>query len=137
MSRMIYIPDEEIELRSILAAGPGGQNVNKVATAIQLRFDVRRSPSLPDDVRARLIGLAGNRLTRDGVLVLTARTHRTREGNKREALERLTHLVERAQHVPKKRVKTKPPPRAKRARLEDKKRSGKAKALRRRPRADD
>lgn len=137
MKASIRIPEEEIELRSILAAGPGGQNVNKVATAIQLRFDVRRSPSLPEDVRARLIELAGNRVTRDGVLVLTARTHRTREGNKREALDRLAHLIERAQYVPKKRVKTKPPPGAKRARLEEKKRTGKAKALRRRPAAED
>jgi ribosome-associated protein len=137
VTRPPVIPPEEIELRSILAAGPGGQNVNKVATAIQLRFDVRRSPSLPDDLRARLTAIAGSRMTRDGVLVITARNHRTREGNRREALERLAHLIERASHVPKKRVATKPSAAAKRRRRDNKERSGRVKALRRKPGVDD
>ena len=131
------IPLAEIELRSILGTGPGGQNVNKVATAIQLRFDIRHSPSLSEEIRERLLVIAGNRATRDGVLVLTARSHRTREANRRDALERLAHLVERASHVPKKRVKTKPPAAAKRRRVEDKRQGGRAKSLRRRPSLDD
>src|SRR3990170_3170577 len=85
----ITIDEEEIHQQFIRASGPGGQNVNKVATAVQLRFDVAHSPSLPDDVRHRLLALCGRRLTQDGVLVLTARRHRTQERNRAEARERL------------------------------------------------
>ena len=131
------IPDDEIELSAIASSGPGGQNVNKVATAIQLRFDITRSRVLTDAVRARLIALGGSRVTRDGVLVITARAHRTQEANRRDAFDRLATLVERASHVPKKRVKTKPSKAAKRKRLEDKRQGGRAKSLRRRPSLED
>ena len=117
------IPDDEIELSAIASSGPGGQNVNKVATAIQLRFDIARSRVLADDVRTRLIALGGSRVTNEGVLVITARAHRTQEANRRDALERLATLVERAHHVPKKRVKTKPTAAARRKRLENKRQS--------------
>jgi ribosome-associated protein len=133
MSKPPAIPADEIELSSIASSGPGGQNVNKVATAIQLRFDIANSRVLTDAVRARLIALGGSRVTRDGVLVITAREYRTRESNKREALARLADLVERAHHVPKKRVPTRPSASAKRRRLEEKQQVGKRKTLRRRP----
>jgi len=92
----IAIEEREVEESFIRAAGPGGQNVNKVATAVQLRFDVRRSPSLPEDVRACLVKLAGRRLTQEGVLVITAQRCRTQNRNRQDALERLVALLRRA-----------------------------------------
>src|SRR5436309_2604753 len=93
----------------VRGSGPGGQNVNKVSTAVQLRFDVGQSRSLPDDVRQRLLALAGNRATQDGVLIITSRVHRTQEANRAEARARLNELIARAQVVPKIRYPSRPP----------------------------
>ena len=116
----IVIDEDELEERFIQASGPGGQNVNKVATAVQLRFDVARSPSLPEDVRRRLMALAGRRLTQDGVLVLLARTERTQERNRAEVRERLAELIRQASIAPKPRHATRPTLASKRRRLDAK-----------------
>jgi ribosome-associated protein len=127
----ISIDERELEERFIRASGPGGQNVNKVATAVQLRFDARHSPSLPEDVRARLMRLAGRRLTRTGILVIDARRYRTQERNREDALQRLAALIARAAQPPKKRRPTRPPKAAAERRLADKRRRGEAKRGRR------
>src|SRR5258708_35285139 len=126
----IEIDERELEERFIRASGPGGQNVNKLSTAVQLRFDVRRSPSLPDGVRARLERLAGRRLTRDGVIVITAQRHRTQERNRQDALDRLVELIARAAVAPVPRRKTKPTRGSRERRLESKKRRASIKGLR-------
>jgi ribosome-associated protein len=130
ITETIALEPREIEESFVLASGPGGQNVNKVASAVQLRFDVRRSPSLPDEVRARLERLAGRRLTQDGVLVIDARRHRTRERNREDALERLAALIRKAAVPPVPRRPTRPSAAAKRRRLEAKFRRGTIKRLR-------
>jgi ribosome-associated protein len=128
----LSIDEREIEEKFIRASGPGGQNVNKVSTAIQLRFDVAHSPSLPDAVRARLRKLAGNRLTADGVLTIEASRFRTQEQNREDARQRLAALIQKATEVPKPRHKTKPTLASKMRRVEGKKKRGEVKSLRRR-----
>jgi ribosome-associated protein len=126
----IAIGEDELEERFIRASGPGGQNVNKLSSAVQLRFDVRHSPSLPADVRERLERLAGNRLTRAGVLVITAQRHRTQERNRADALERLRELIRRAAVAPVPRKATRPTAGARERRLDSKKRRSRIKGLR-------
>ena len=126
----IALDEREIAESFVRASGPGGQNVNKVASAVQLRFDARRSPSLPDEVRSRLERLAGSRLTRDGVIVITAQRHRTQVRNREDALARLLDLIRRAAHPPLRRRATKPPARARERRIESKKRRSGIKRLR-------
>jgi len=132
----LAIDPDEIHESFVRAGGPGGQHVNTTSSAVQLRFDVRHSPSLPDDVRARLERLAGNRLTRDGVLVLQSQGQRSQKRNREEALERLVDLVRAAARPPVKRKPTKPTRASKQRHLDSKKRHGALKSLRR-SRPDD
>ncbi len=127
----ISLDEREIEESFVRSSGPGGQNVNKLSTAVQLRFDVRRSPSLPNDVAIRAMRLAGKRLTKDGVLVIVAQTHRTQERNRAEALERLVALIQEAAVRPIPRRATKPTKASKEKRLEGKKVRSNIKGLRR------
>jgi ribosome-associated protein len=126
----ISIDESEIDESFVRSSGPGGQNVNKVSTAVQLRFDVRRSLSLPNDVAVRLMRLAGKRVTKDGVLVLVAQNHRTQERNRAEALERLIALIQEAAVRPVPRRATKPTKASKLRRIEGKKRRSGIKNLR-------
>jgi len=127
----IAIDDAELEESFIRASGPGGQNVNKVSSAVQLRFDVRHSPSLPEDVRARLERLAGRRLTNEGVLVINAHRHRTQERNREDARERLIELIREAATPPVPRRATRPTRASRERRIQTKKRHSTIKRLRR------
>jgi ribosome-associated protein len=132
----LSIDEREIGERFVRSSGPGGQNVNKVATAVQLRLDVNAS-SLPDDIKQRLTALAGSRMTDDGILVIDAREHRTQWQNRDAARERLIALIQRAAHQPKRRRATKPGQAAKEKRLATKKRRGEVKATRQKTTADE
>ena len=133
----ISIDESELSESFVRSSGPGGQNVNKLSTAVQLRFDVRHSPSLPNDVAVRLQRLAGRRLTRDGVLIIIAQNHRTQEANRRDARERLLELIREASVRPVPRRATKPTKASRERRIEGKKRRGSIKNLRQaRPHSD-
>jgi ribosome-associated protein len=126
----LSIPDDEIFISFIRASGPGGQNVNKVSTAAQLRFDIRNSPSLTEEVKTRMVKLAGNKITQDGVLVIEAKRHRAQEQNRIDAQARLVAIIRKALVRPKKRWPTKPTMTSQMRRVESKKRKGKIKRLR-------
>ncbi len=127
----ITIDEKEIHEQFVRAAGPGGQNVNKVSTAVQLRFDVAHSRSLPEDVRDRLTRLGGKRMTKEGHLIIDARRFRTQEQNRQDAVARLVGLIRQAAQRPKMRIRTRPTPASKERRLESKHRRSKIKGLRR------
>jgi ribosome-associated protein len=133
----IAIPDSEITLSFVRSDGPGGQHVNKTSTAVQLRFDALHSPSLPEDVRRRLVRLAGRRMTSEGILVIDARCHRSQNQNRQDALERLTSLLQAAAQPPRTRRPTKPSKASRRRRLESKSHRARLKRSRRSVRDDD
>ena len=126
----IAVDERELTLSFVRSSGPGGQNVNKVATAVELRFDAANSPSLPPEVRNRLIRIAGRRATNEGVLIIEARRFRTQEKNRRDAYERFTELLKKAAAEPVKRRKTKPTAQSKKKRISGKKLRGRVKELR-------
>ncbi len=128
VNRIVSIDDSEITFEFIRSSGPGGQNVNKVSTAVRLRFDVRRSVSLPADVREKLSRLAGKRVGENGILTVLARRHRTQEANRRDAVKRLVELVKRACEKPMERRHTKPTAASRQRRLEAKHLRGRTKA---------
>ena len=132
ITRNIHLDEKEIHEDFVRASGPGGQNVNKVSTAVQLRFDVQGSPSLPEEVRQRLLKIAGHRLTADGVLIIAARRFRYQERNRQDALERLKELIRRAAQQPRVRRKTQPTKQSKIKRLESKRHHAEKKKLRQR-----
>ncbi len=138
ITETLFISENELHFDFVRSSGPGGQNVNKVATAVQLRFDVQRSPSLPEDIRSRLISLAGSKLTGTGEIVIIARRHRTQHQNRMEALDRLIRLIRSAAKEQKRRKKTSVPYGERQRRLNQKHHRSQLKRNRRyKPDSDD
>ncbi|MCP5134783.1 MAG: aminoacyl-tRNA hydrolase [Gammaproteobacteria bacterium] len=133
----IQLDENELQFQFKLASGPGGQNVNKVATAAELRFNAAHSPALPDEVRERLLILAGSRMNKDGELLITARRFRSQERNRQDAIDRLVALIQKATEIPKPRLKRKPSRAAKERRVAEKRRIGEKKQARRTTGDDD
>lgn len=133
ITRSVSIDPSEVEESFVRASGPGGQNVNKVASAVQLRFDLINSPNIPDPMKRRVVALAGSRLTKDGVIVITSNSHRDQPLNRAEALARLVALLREGAHPPKPRIATRPTLASKRRRLEGKSVRSAVKRLRGRP----
>lgn len=131
VSSKIVLDDSELHFDFVRASGPGGQKVNKVATAVQLRFDVIRSPSLPPEIRARLLHIAGKKVTESGILIIQAQRFRTQERNRQDAIDRLVVLIRKAAEIPRPRRKTMPPPASRRRRIEAKQRRSQTKRMRR------
>jgi ribosome-associated protein len=136
VSPTISLDENELEENFVRASGPGGQNVNKVASAVQLRFDAENSPNLPPSVKRRLRALAGSRMTRDGVVIIEAERHRTQKRNREDALDRLIDLIRDAATPPKRRIATRPSLSAKRKRVDEKVQRGMTKKTRKRPTLD-
>ena len=137
VTETLSIEDDELVERAVRASGPGGQHVNKTSSAVELRFDVRASPSLPDEVKERLERLAGSRLTQEGVIVIFAQSYRSQELNRQDARSRLIELIVQAAHRPKRRRPTRPTYSSKLKRLEGKSKRSGVKAMRSRPTRED
>ncbi len=137
VTETLSIEDDELVERAVRASGPGGQHVNKTSSAVELRFDVRASPSLPEDVKERLERLAGSRLTQEGVIVIFAQSYRSQELNRQDARSRLIELIVQAAHRPKRRRPTRPTYSSKLKRLEGKSKRSGVKAMRSRPTRED
>jgi len=131
VSSKIVLDDSELHFDFVRASGPGGQKVNKVATAVQLRFDVIRSPSLPPEIRERLLHIAGKKVTESGILIIQAQRFRTQERNRQDAIDRLVVLIRKAAEIPRPRRKTMPSPASRRRRIEAKQRRSQTKRMRR------
>ena len=137
ISSAVSINEDEIQIDFVRASGPGGQNVNKVSTAAQLRFDIRGTASLAPDVKERLMRMAGSRVTEDGILIIEAKRYRTQEQNRADAIQRLVTLVQKALEKPKTRHKTRPTLASRQKRLQAKRQHGQKKHLRSRPSLDE
>jgi len=131
INNKIFIPENEIQFNFIRSSGPGGQNVNKVSTAVQLRFDIVNSTSLNDEIKRRLIEKSGNKVTKEGILIIEAKRFRTQESNRQDAVERFIELIRKAEKKPKKRIKTKPSKESRQKRIEEKKKRSEVKKMRR------